>query len=53
MFAVGDADWNQYSRRNLLNIYQLDIDPSMFKNRVSLVSVFEHWNLFEKIKNDT
>ena len=53
MFAVGDADWNQYSRRNLLNMYQLNIDPAMFKNRVSLVSVFEHWNLFEKIKNET
>jgi hypothetical protein len=53
LFAVGNADWNQYSRRNLLNTYQLDIDPSKFKNRVSLVSMFEHWNLFEKIKNET
>jgi hypothetical protein len=53
LFAVGDADWNQYSRRNLLDRYQLDIDPSKFNNRVSLVSVFEHWNLFEEIKNET
>jgi len=53
MFAVGDAAWNQYSRRNLLNLYQLNIDPSNFKNRVSLVSMFEHWDLFEEIKNET
>lgn len=53
MFAVGNADWNQYSRRNLLQVYQLDIDPSNFNNRVSLVSIFENWNLFEKIKNET
>ena len=53
MFASGNADWNQYSRRNLLQVYQLDIDPSNFNNRVSLVSIFENWNLFEKIKNET
>ena len=53
MFAVGNTDWNQYSRRNLLDVYQLNIDPSKFKNRVSLVSIFEHWNLFEEIKNET
>jgi len=53
VFAVGDSDWDQYSRRNLLDVYQLHIDPSEFKNRVSLVSIFEHWNLFEEIKNET
>ena len=53
MFAVGNAEWNQYSRRNLLDRYQLDMDPSKFNNRVSLVSVFENWNLFEEIKNET
>jgi hypothetical protein len=53
VFAVGNDEWNQYSRRNLLDRYQLDMDPSKFNNRVSLVSVFEHWNLFEEIKNET
>ena len=53
VFAVGNADWNQYSRRNLLDRYQLNMDPAKFNNRVSLVSIFEHWNLFEEIKNET
>jgi hypothetical protein len=53
LFAVGDSDWNQYSRHNLLHMYQLGMDPSKFKNRVSLVSIFEHWNLFEEMKNET
>lgn len=53
MFAVGNSDWDQYSRRNLLQMYQLNMDPSKFNNRVSLVSIFENWDLFEKIKNET
>jgi len=53
MFAVGNSDWDQYSRRNLLDKYQLNIDPSKFNNRVSLVSIFENWNLFTKIKHET
>jgi hypothetical protein len=53
MFAIGNSDWNQYSRRNLLDKYQLNIDPSKFNNRVSLVSIFENWNLFTKIKHET
>ena len=53
VFAVGNSSWDQYSRRNLLDQYQLNIDPSKFNNRVSLVSIFENWNLFEKIKYET
>ena len=53
VFAVGDSKWDQYSRRNLLDKYQLNIDPRDFNNRVSLVSMFENWNLFMKIKNET
>jgi len=53
MFAVGNSDWELYNRRNLLDQYQLSMDPSKFKNRVSLVSIFENWNLFTKIKYET
>jgi hypothetical protein len=53
MFAVGDSNWNQYSRRNLLNAYQLNLAPENFNNRVSLVSMFENWDCFLQIQNET
>jgi hypothetical protein len=52
LFAVGDQNWNQYSRANLLNTYQLNLDVGQFKNRISLVSIFDHWDLFEFIKHE-
>lgn len=53
VFAVGDSNWDQYSRRNLLNAYQLKLDPANFNNRVSLVSIFENWDSFLQIQNET
>jgi len=53
LFAIGDSDWDLYSRKNLLNVYKLQLDPADFNNRISLVSIFDHWDLFEKIKNET
>jgi hypothetical protein len=47
IFAVGDSAWNQYSRRNLLEQYQLDFDPMLFANRICLNSIYENWDLFE------
>lgn len=52
LFAVGGSEWDQYSRHNLLNVYQLELSPDEFNNRVSLVSMLENWDLFEKIKNE-
>ncbi len=51
LFAVGDEDWNTYSRHNLLDAYQLDFDAKMFCNRICLIPVYEHWNLFERFKH--
>ena len=53
VFAVGDSNWDQYSRRNLLNAYQLKLDYANFNNRVSLVSMFENWDSFLQIQNET
>jgi len=52
LFGVGDKDWNIYSRSNLLNAYQLDYNPNMFCNRICLIPVYEHWDLFERFKNE-
>ena len=53
LFATGDATWNEYNRSNLLQQYQLSFDPDLFANRISLTSVFENWDLFELLKNET
>lgn len=52
LFALGDNTWDKYSRRNLLNVYQLKFDPSMFTNRILLQPVFDNWALVEVIKNE-
>lgn len=51
IFALGNADWNMYNRSNLLNEYQLSLDPTMFRNRICLVPFFENWDLFERFMN--
>lgn len=52
LFAVGGDEWNEYNRSNLLQQYQLNFDPGLFVNRISLTSVFENWDLFELLKNE-
>ena len=49
LFAVGDSDWNQYSRQNLLQSYQLDFDPQLFVNRISLTGVYDNWDIFKAV----
>jgi Aminotransferase class I and II len=49
LFAIGDGTWDTYSRANLLQTYKLDLDPSLFKNRISLVSIFNNWEIFNEI----
>jgi hypothetical protein len=53
MFAVGDRQWSRYNRSNLLKSYQLDLDADRFQNRICLASVFDNWNLFEYIKDES
>lgn len=53
LFASGDQQWSKYNRANLLNAYQLDFDPDKFNNRISLSAVFDHWDLFEFVKNES
>lgn len=52
IFAVGNSQWECYNRNNLLQVYQLDLDPKQFCNRISLVGIFDNWDLFETIKNE-
>lgn len=53
IFAVGDSQWNMYNRSHLLKTYQLELDAEQFCNRICLVSIFDNWNIFELIKNET
>jgi hypothetical protein len=53
LFAVGNDAWSEYNRRNLLQQYQLNFDPNLFANRISLTHIFENWSLFELLKNET
>lgn len=52
LFAVGNSEWKEYNRSNLLQQYRLTFDPALFVNRISLTSVFENWDLFESLKNE-
>jgi hypothetical protein len=51
LFAVGDANWQQYSRKNLLNAYKLELNDSMFVNRICLNAIYENWEMFNAIRN--
>ena len=53
IFALGDSQWSMYNRNNLLKTYQLDLDADQFCNRFCLVSIFDNWDLFELVKNET
>jgi hypothetical protein len=53
IFAIGNSQWNIYNRNNLLQTYQLDLDADQFCNRLCLVSIFDNWDLFELVKNET
>lgn len=52
IFAIGDSSWNQYNRSNLLQTYNVDLDPALFVNRICLVPILENWDLFTKLKDD-
>lgn len=52
IFASGDHGWDSYSRKHLLAIYKLDLDASWFNNRICLVSFFDNWDIFQKIKHE-
>jgi hypothetical protein len=53
LFAVGNSEWDCYNRNNLLQSYYLDLDPTQFQNRISLVSIFDNWDLFTTIQNES
>lgn len=53
IFALGNSDWNMYNRNNLLQAYQLDLDPDQFHNRICLVGIFDNWDIFELIQHET
>jgi hypothetical protein len=52
IFAVGDSTWDIYSRKNLIDSYQLQFDHKLFKNRICLNSIFENWNSFQSYQNE-
>lgn len=47
IFAIGNDDWKQYSRKNLLNKYGLQFDPAIFTNRICLNPIYENWDLYK------
>ena len=42
MFADGDDSWQEYSRKQLLETYQLKLDYRLFKNRICLTQLLEN-----------
>lgn len=52
LFGLGNSDWDQYNRANLLKSYKLDLDPTLFVNRISLTGVFDNWAIFEALTNE-
>lgn len=50
IFALGNKDWNNYSRRTLLDAYKLEFAPENFKNRICLNTVYENWRLFNELE---
>lgn len=52
MFADGNESWVEYSRKNLLETYQLDLDYRLFKNRICLTQLLEHLPVVEKCLED-
>jgi hypothetical protein len=53
LFAQGDSTWDYYNRGNLLETYKLDFTAQQFCNRISLVSIFDNWDIFEAINETT
>ena len=50
IFALGNKDWNNYSRRTLLDAYKLQFAPENFENRICLNTVYENWRLFNELE---
>lgn len=45
LFAEGDASWQEYSRKSLLETYKLDLDFRLFRNRICLTQLLENIDL--------
>ena len=50
MFASGNHMWTEYSRKNLLEVYGLDLDYRLFKNRICLTQLLENLPTVSSIK---
>ena len=50
IFALGNEDWDTYSRRTLLDAYKLQFAPENFENRICLNTVYENWRLFNELE---
>lgn len=50
LFGIGDQQWRQYGRKSLLNSYKLNFSEDLFVNRICLNSIYENWDLFQRIK---
>jgi hypothetical protein len=53
LFAVGNSQWDDYSRANLLNEYQLTFDPKLFVNRICLNPIYENWDIWKLYASTT
>ena len=53
IFAIGDQSWSKYNRSNLLHTYKLDLDAEQFQNRICLSAIYNHWDLFAHLQNET
>jgi len=53
MFAEGNESWVEYSRKSLLETYQLELDYRLFKNRICLTQLLEHLPVVKQCLEDT
>jgi len=45
LFADGDSTWCEYGRRSILQVYGLDLDPTLWRNRICLTRLLENMQL--------
>jgi hypothetical protein len=53
IFAIGNEQWNEYNRANLINEYQLNFDPELFVNRICLNPIYENWDIWKLYASTT
>jgi len=49
MFADGNDSWQEYGRKSLMEVYGLDLDFRLFRNRICLTHLLENIDLVKTL----